>query len=142
MSIPDTSPEAAQAGAPFDEQPDGKPKRHRRTKAEIQADLAKAEETKATEWAQLDLSAKLERLAENGEPPPFDARLVDGRVHVTVRRVVNTGKYESCDVMLFGDFARDPRFRLDEIYTMLGDRLLEDVNRLADKIQASVVVEK
>jgi hypothetical protein len=92
---------------------DGVQKRKRRTKAEMQEGL-----------------------------PPFDPSLVEGRVHVTAKRVIRTGQYESFDVMVHLEFERDPRFSVLENVNMLNSLAVQEVNRAADLVQSQIAVEK
>src|SRR5262249_42974040 len=118
--------EETQTSTPFNEAPDGKPKRTRRTKAEMQAALATAEEEKQAAY------------------PPFDPRVVgnDSRMKITAKRTVRTGQFESFEVQLHIDIQRDPRFSVEQNDIMLGERLSDDVNALADRIQRTIQVEK
>jgi hypothetical protein len=95
--------------------PDGeaKPKRTRRTKAEIASEL-----------------------------PPFHASVVEGHCSATAKRTVRTGSYESFEIMIHAEFDRDPRFSVMECMGMLGTLAAQEANRIADQIQREIVVEK
>ena len=118
--------EESQTSTPFNEAPDGKPKRTRRTKAEMQAALATAEEEKQAAY------------------PPFDSRVLDNdnRFKVTAKRTVRTGQFESFEIQLHIDIGRDPRYTVAENFTLLGERISDDVNTLADRVQRTIQVEK
>lgn len=74
--------------------------------------------------------------------PPFHPSLVGGRINTVAKRVVQTGKYESFDLMVQADFERDPRYSVFECIEMLADLVTERANAVAERIQREISVEK
>jgi hypothetical protein len=99
--------------SPEPEPPEVKPKRRRRTKAEMQSSL-----------------------------PPYDASLVEMRMHVTMKEVIRTGQYESIDVMVHVETERDPRFGAYDNMEMLSDMCRAELQRTANIVRAQIQVEK
>ena len=103
-----------------------KPRRRRRTKAEMEA-----------------AGAERARLAGlPAELPPFHPSIVQGRVTATAERTVRTGQYESYTARVHMDFERDPRFSVEDCVSMMADAARRQVDRVCDRVQSEIQVEK
>lgn len=74
--------------------------------------------------------------------PPFHPSLVGGRINTVAKRMVQTGKYESFDLMVQADFERDPRYSVFENIEMLAELVTGQANAIAERIQREISVEK
>lgn len=109
----ESAPEQAMVPVPEEKQP----RRRRRTPKEMQQ-------------------------AADASLPPFDSSIVDGRIHVTAKAVISTGRYESFDLMVTLQFGRDPRFSVQENVTMLGSLATQEVQRAVAVVRSQITVEK
>jgi hypothetical protein len=125
---------AAQAGVPFagPSPPDGhpgeigeKPKRRRRTKAEMDAERQAAEEAAAKEL------------------PLFHYSVTpDGHIRVWCERTLRTAPYESFSFGLHADFPRDPRLGVEDNIFTLGVAVTRQSQELEKKLQGELVFVK